>query len=174
MSNYHPEVMNFSCLSIRKKGWIGFTFFIVGLASLAFIQLEFSEEKHSTSYELREGIDFLVSLLDKKTDKIDSLINNFSFNKEQRKVLGGSSSNTSKDEIQESLAMLENEWSEKSQSLLSSNKLLKDNLQNIKGIYADILDTYAGRIDDAKSTLKTLHKNLSLLMMKQVESKKPA
>ena len=162
MSNYHPVVMNFSCLSIRKKGWIGFTFFIVGLASLAFSQLEFSEEKHSTSSELREGIDFLVSLLDKKTDKIDSSINNFSFNKEQRKAFGGSSSNMNKDEIQESLAMLENGWSEKSQSLLSSNKLLKDNLQNIKGIYADILDTYAGRIDDAKSTLKTLHKNLSL------------
>ena len=162
MSNYHPEVMNFSCLSIRKKGWIGFTFFIVGLASLAFSQLEFSEEKHSTSSELREGIDFLVSLLDKKTDKIDSLINNFSFNKEQRKVFGGSSSNMNKDELQESLAMLENGWSEKSQSLISSNKLLKDNLQNIKGIYADILDTYAGRMDDAKSTLKTLHKNLSL------------
>ena len=40
--------------------------------------------------------------------------------------------------------------------------MLKDNLQNIKGIYSDLLDTYAGRIDDAKSTLQTLNKNLSL------------
>ena len=47
-------------------------------------------------------------------------------------------------------------------SLLSSNVMLKDNLQNIKGIYSDVLDTYAGRIDDAKSTLQTLNKNLSL------------
>ena len=64
--------------------------------------------------------------------------------------------------IQESLEKLENGWADKSKSLLSSNVMLKDNLQNIKGIYSDVLDTYAGRIDDAKSTLQTLNKNLSL------------
>ena len=58
---------------------MGLTFLIVGLGSLAFSQLNFSEDEPQSAEDLKQQIERLSSISSQKIEKIESYINDISF-----------------------------------------------------------------------------------------------
>ena len=161
--------MNFSCLSLNKKGWMGLTFLIVGLASLAFSQLNFSEDEPQSAEDLKQQIEKLSSISSQKIEKIKSSINDFSFASKKQALMQNAESAVAEgkltagdlDKISQSLTILEKDWNKRSSEFLTNAKVMGDNLEKVSGIYNELSDTFAGRMDEATPTLRTLYKNLN-------------
>ena len=160
--------MNFSCLSLSKKGWMGLTFLIVGLGSLAFSQLNFSEDEPQSAEDLKQQIERLSSISSQKIEKIESSINDFSFASKKQALMQSIESAVAEgelkasdlDEISQNLTNLEKDWNKRSSEFLTNAKVMGDNLEKVSGIYNELSDAFAGRIDEATPTLRTLYKNL--------------
>ena len=145
------------------------TFLIVGIASLAFSQLNFSEDEPQSAEDLKQQIERLASISSQKIEKIKSSINDFSFASKKQAfmqnaesaVAGGKLTAGDLDEISQNLTILEKDWNKRSSEFLTNANVMGDNLEKVSGIYNELSDTFAGRMDEATPTLKTLYKNLN-------------
>ena len=144
------------------------TFLIVGLGSLAFSQLNFSEDEPQSAEDLKQQIERLSSISSQKIEKIESSINDFSFASKKQALMQSIESAVAEgelkasdlDEISQNLTNLEKDWNKRSSEFLTNAKVMGDNLEKVSGIYNELSDAFAGRIDEATPTLRTLYKNL--------------
>jgi hypothetical protein len=161
--------MKLSRFSIRRKGWIGIPIFVIGLATFAFSQLEFSDDEvPGTAEELIQQIELFAKLSKDKISRVQNKISRFSF--EGKKLEIARSLDTSvqrgqmdieqKKTLTSSLSLLENDWENRSLEFIGNLDSIMSNINRANGIYEDLADSYAGRMEEATPTLRTLYKNL--------------
>ncbi|MEK9773541.1 MAG: hypothetical protein VW576_08230, partial [Opitutae bacterium] len=156
--------MRISCLSFLKQGWFGLPLFFLGLGSLAFSQLEESENiKEWSADQIASSIASKVSqsetmLEDIRRDFQASLSNDFS--SLDTKL---SSADLAKEDKAILLSQLDNLKSRHQERDLSMNESIAQTAGRIadsKEIFSDLKDNFAGRLEETRSALLALHENL--------------
>ena len=156
--------MKNSCLFLIKQGWFGLPLFFLGLGTLAFSQLEESNDVKELSadqiaVEISSKISKSESLLADLTGELQSTVQeefaSFSsklasqdIGKEQKGVLVAQFDN------------LQNRFKERELSMSESMAKTAERLEDSKDIFSDLKDNFAGRLEETRPALLALYENL--------------
>jgi len=157
--------MRISWVLFIKQGWYGLPLFFLGLGSLAFSQLEDNPERKDLS---GDELASSVSSGFKRASKIlESLDNQVQANLAdeiaslESQISYASPSNEEADSLKESLNVLRNRYTDRSQSISDSFSMSSERLNDLKEIFSDINRNFAGRMEEAKPALLALSENLA-------------
>ena len=149
---YHHENMKNLSFSIIHKGWVALILSVLGIGSLAFSQLEFSDENiPTTAEEVVSGISDISRNLE---DRIEFLRNGL----QNPNFLSEYSQNA--DNVRSNVNALKAEWLKSTVGIQESIESTAEKVSQAKFIFKDLSDSFAGRMDDALPSLVTVYKNL--------------
>ena len=156
--------MSNSCLSLFKQGWFGLPLFFLGLGSLAFSQLEESENvKELDADQIATSIDSKISQSEAMLDNLrrelkTSLVNDFS--SLDKKISSAELAKEDKDVLLSQLNKLRTRHQERELSMKESIAETEARVADSKEIFSDLKDNFAGRLEETRSALLALHENL--------------
>ena len=138
--------------SIIHKGWVALILSVLGIGSLAFSQLEFSDENiPSTVEEVVSGINDISRNLEDRIESLRSGLENPDF-------LSEYSQNA--DDVGSNVNLLKVEWQKSTEGIQESVESTAEKVSQAKFIFKDLSDSFAGRMNDALPSLVTVYKNL--------------
>ncbi len=157
--------MRISWVLFIKQGWYGLPLFFLGLGSLAFSQLEDNPERKDLSGDelassVSSGFKRASKILESLDNQVQSNLADEIASLESQ-ISYASPSNEEADSLKESLNVLRNRYSDRSQSISDSFSMSSERLNDLKEIFSDINRNFAGRMEEAKPALLALSENLA-------------
>ena len=138
--------------SIIHKGWVALILSVLGIGSLAFSQLEFSDENiPSTVEEVVSGISDISRNLEDRIESLRSGLENPDFLSEYSQ---------NEDDVGSNVNLLKVEWQKSTEGIQESVESTAEKVSQAKFIFKDLSDSFAGRMNDALPSLVTVYKNL--------------
>ena len=138
--------------SIIHKGWVALILSVLGIGSLAFSQLEFSDENiPSTVEEVVSGISDISRNLEDRIESLRSGLENPDFLSEYSQ---------NEDDVGSNVNLLKVEWQQSTEGIQESVESTAEKVLQAKFIFKDLSDSFAGRMNDALPSLVTVYKNL--------------
>jgi chromosome segregation ATPase len=157
--------MRISWVLFIKQGWYGLPLFFLGLGSLAFSQLEDNPERKDLSGDelassVSSGFKRASKILESLDNQVQSNLADEIASLESQ-ISYASPSNEEADSLKESLNVLRNRYTDRSQSISDSFSMSSERLNDLKEIFSDINRNFAGRMEEAKPALLALSENLA-------------
>lgn len=156
--------MRNSCLSFIKQGWFGLPLFFLGLVSLAFSQLEESidikelsadEIAASVSSKISNSEDLLGATRDDFQSSLHSGISSF-----DSKLSTSDLSKEAKGILRAQFNNLKSRYQDRETSLDQSIEKTATRVSDLKDIFSDLKNNFAGRLEETRPALLALHENL--------------
>ena len=152
-----------------KQGWLGLPLFFLGLATLAFSQLETEADVSGlTANEISDTISSsivsaeneLSQLRRELANKIENEISNL-----KSKISSGILSNENEALLVGQIDDLKERFHNREKSISSSLDRSDIRINDAKDIFADLQDNFAGRMEESRTALLALHKNLAGMLV---------
>ena len=124
---------------------------LLGIGTLAFSQLENTESNLPT--DSSEAAALIAKHFNENQIRLERVL-------KQSDLFLDSQLASLKNIAQNDVSELQTQWEDKMKPIRDSLTSTKDNLQQAKNIFDDIKDSFAGELDEAMPTFKTLFKNL--------------
>ena len=161
--------MKSTCLSVCRQGWLGVPLFLLGVVTLAFSQLSLETQTESMTAEE------LSQLVSQEIDRLTAVSRELqrdqssAFFADRRQAIAGNLSQVSSVRgnsdpavvrLQANLQSVEAAWKARSQEAVKGLASVEGRLIETAGIYKDLDDNFAGRVEEAKPALEVLRENL--------------
>jgi len=156
--------MKNSCLFLIKQGWFGLPLFFLGLGTLAFSQLEESNDVKELSadqiaVEISSKISKSESLLADLNGELQSTVQD-EFASFSSKLASQDIGKEQKGVLVAQFDNLQNRFKERELSMSESMAKTAERLEDSKDIFSDLKDNFAGRLEETRPALLALYENL--------------